>query len=363
MGGVKVQSPGRRYRRARRIRAARRGVVAVIGTLLALLVFFALFGIFLTQYVPLWMTDNEAQFTSQAATSFAQFKTYVDSQYLIGGPSVYGTPFVLSSNGVPLIAQPTQATLSFIATGCPGGFYAPTTKGETSANLGQPVNPTYCSFQNITLSSGPGGSGYFSQHVATGSLEMQLPNRYFNSQTFYFEDDGVIQSQGGTLEVMAVPPPFNVTTVAGNTSLTTSYLSMFGNATQTTGQGSQQVFTHLRYSQSFASAGKIVSGVVQPNSLNVTYEIGTENPCAWQNLFRSQMNVSGIPYRTSPSSGVSSYNWLAPNSLVNETIPLTSPVCGAANGQTTILSVDLHYVDYATVFYAGIQLTVGVGGT
>jgi len=80
MGRARVLRPGRRYRRARRIRQSRRGVVAVIGTLLALLVFFALFGIFLTQYVPLWMTDNEAQFTAQAGTSFAQLKSFVDSQ-------------------------------------------------------------------------------------------------------------------------------------------------------------------------------------------------------------------------------------------------------------------------------------------
>ncbi len=356
MGGAQVQNPGRRYRRARRLREARRGVVAVIGTLLALLVFFALFGIFLTQYVPLWMTDNESQFTSQAATSFAQFKSYIDAQYLIGGPSIYGVPFTLSSDGVPLIAQPTQGTLTFIPFACPGGF------NTTGKGIGQPANSKFCTFENITLSPGPGGSSYFSQHVATGVLEMQLPNRYYSAQTFYFEDDAVVQSQGGTSELMTVPPPFNVTTVAGNTSLTTSYLQMFGNASTIIGQGSQEVFTHLRSTAPIASAGKITNGVISGNSLSVTFEVGTVNPCAWQRYLWSDLNVSGIKYALTPTSGVSSYNFTIPGTTT-ASIPLVSPTCASQSGQTTIIAVNLYDIDYATVFSAAIQLTLGLGGT
>ncbi len=337
-------------------------MVAVIGTLLALLVFFALFGIFLTQYVPLWMTDNEAQFTSQTATSFAQFKSYVDSQYLIGGPSVYGTPFTLSSGNVPLIAQSTEGTLSFVPTTCPSGFYAASTKGENTSNLGQPVAPTYCIFENVTLSSGPGGSGPFSQHMPTGLLEMQLPNRYYSGQAFYYEDDGVVQSQGGAQEILMAPPPFNVTTVASNTSFTGSFLQLSGNATSIVGQGVEEVFSHLRYTQAIASSGVISAGVPQGNSLTVTFEIGTPNPCAWQRFLWSQMNVSGIPFSNTTTSGVSSYNFFTPGTSTNS-IPVKNPVCTSISGTTTILAVDLHNIDYATVFYAGVQLTFGVGGT
>ncbi len=369
MGGAKVQRSGRRYRRARRLRESRRGVVAVIGTLLALLVFFALFGIFLTQYVPLWMTDNEAAFTSEAATSFAQLKSYVDSQYLIGGPSVYGTPFTLSSQGVPLIAQPTQGTLQFIPTACPGGFQIKSTSNPhlPSYDYGQPANSTYCAFENVTLSSGPGGSGYYSQHLASGYLQMLLPNRYFNGQTFYYENDGVVQSQGGSQEVMLVAPPFNVTTVAGNTSLTTSYLDMIGNASTIIGQGSQQVFSHLRYAQTIASEGRLTSsGATIGNSLNVTFEVGTANPCAWQKTLMSAMNVSGITRLSStqsPTAGVSSYNYDVPGTT-NVTLPLAhSVVCSAASGVTTLIAINLYYIDYATVFSAGVQITIGIGGT
>jgi len=335
----------------------------VIGTLLALLVFFALFGIFLTQYVPLWMTENEAQFSAQASTSFAQFKAYVDSQYLIGGPSVFGTPFQLSSYGVPLIAQPTQGSLIFVPISCPNGFYVRGETGANSSNWGQPVNSAYCVFENITLSYGPAGSPLFSQHVATGLLEMQLPNRYYSGQMYYYEDDGVVQSQGGPAEIMAVPPPLNITNVDGNTSVTSSYLQMFGNATTIVGQGSQQVFSHLRYSQTITSGGKYVNGVSQPNTLNVTFEIGTPNPCAWQRTLWSVVNSTGLSNVAHPSLGQTSYNWSIPGTAGHPSIPVANPVCASPTGQTTIIAINLHYVDWTTIFYAGVQVTLGVGGT
>ena len=190
----------------------------MVGTLLALLVFFALFGIFLTQYVPLWMTDNESQFTAQTATSFAELKEDIDTQYILGGPPTFGSSFTLASNGIPLLAQPTEGTLAFLPTTCPGGFY---TKATTSSPglYGQPASPSYCVFENVTLSVGPGGSGPYTQHVPSGVLEMLLPNRYYNTQTFYFEDDAVVQSQGGVQQILTFPPPLNVTTINSNLSL------------------------------------------------------------------------------------------------------------------------------------------------
>ena len=112
----------------------RRGVVSVIGTLLALLVFFALFGIFLTQYVPLWMTDNESAWTSQTQQSFAQLKSNMDLQVALGNTGLLSVPFVMSSQSIPLIAQPTQGVLSFV----------PNTAGL---------------FANVSASKGPGSSG------------------------------------------------------------------------------------------------------------------------------------------------------------------------------------------------------------
>ncbi len=332
-------------------------MVAVVGTLLALLVFFALFGIFLTQYVPLWMTDNESQFTSQAATSFAEFKANVDNQYSLNGPPTYGSSFTLSSQGVPLIAQPTEGTLLFLPTTCPQGFV---TVRSTGAVPGQPINPGFCAFQNITLSSGPGGSGLYSQHIANGILEMVLPNRYYSAETFYFEDDAVVQSQGGPQQIMALPPPFTVSTVAGNTTVSSSFLQLVGNATTVIGQGSEQVYSHLRYSQKIASNGTAIG--TNPRLLNVTFEIGTQYPCAWATYLSSVMNASGVPvYQTGLKYPASFYSWDSP---INgqPTVPVAHSAC-ISSRTTTVVALTITDVNYATLFYAGAQVTVGIGGT
>jgi len=334
--------------------------VAVIGTLLSLLVFFALFGIFLTQYVPLWMTDNEAQFTSAAATSFIEFKGGIDSQYALGLPPSLGTPFTISSAGVPLIAQPTEGTLTFLPSTCPAGFLVKS--ATTTYNFGQPANPHYCVFENQTLSTGPGGSGPYYQKVATGVLTMQLPNRYYASQTFYYEDDGVIQSQSQGYQVMAFAPPFNVTSLAGNTTISSSFLQLVGNATSVIGQGSEEVYSHLRFSQMVTSNGK-VSTSNPTGRFNYTFEIGTQYPCAWSKFLYSQMNISGVPYVTNPALGVTSYNstnlW---NTTHLQTVPYTGS-CYNPSGSTTVLALNLNAVNYAVLFYAGVQVTIGVGST
>jgi len=331
-------------------------VVAVIGTLLSLLVFFALFGIFLTQYVPLWMTDNEAQFTNSVGTSFIEFKGGIDSQYALGLPPVLGTAFTISSAGVPLIAQPTEGVLTFLPQTCPNGF------NLTGKGTGQPVNSGYCVFENQTLSVGPGGSGPYTQEVASGVLQMQLPNRYYSAETFYFENDGVVQSQSQGYQVMAFAPPFNVTKLAGNTTVTSSFLSLLGNSTSVIGQGSEEVYSHLVFSEQLTSNGKRAS-VSNPalRPFNYTFEIGTQYPCAWSSFLQQAMSGSGVPYVLSPSWGTTSYNYSNPLTHV-KTVPYLGS-CNNPAGITTILALNVNSINYASLFYAGVEVTVGIGSS
>ncbi len=338
-------------------------MVAVIGTLLALLVFFALFGVFLTQYLPVWMADNESQFTSQAAGAFAQFKSDVDLQYSIGGPAVMGNPFVLASQGVPLLAQPTEATLAFLPTQCPP---QPVTVGSTTSSysfytstllpsgktIGQPVNQYHCTFENVSIGYGPGGIGTpYYQRVASGALEMYLPNRYYNAETYYYEDDGVIQSQTGGYQIMLYAPPFNITTLASNTTISVSFLQTFGNTSTIVGQGSQELYSHLRYTQFLTSNGKYNSTSRSYLNTNFSIEIGTQFPCAWYSFFHHQMNVSGLPASdyTLTANGTAAY----PSTCIN------------SNGITSIvwLKVTAFVVDYVRIYWAGITISTNIGGT
>lgn len=361
MGGTNGSTAGRRYRRARRLRHERHGVVAVIGTLLALLVFFALFGIFITQYLPLWMTDNEALFTSQAQTSFLQLKGAIDSQYFIGGPSSYGIPFTISSQGVPLLAQPTEGGLSFVPNTCPTGFYGGVgsthpgngASGTSSHQYGQPVAPGFCVFANITESPGPGGSPTFSQVMGTGTLQMLLPNRYYTPETFYYEDDAVIQAQSTGYQIMLVPPPLNISVVPGNTTISDTLLQLYGNASSAVGQGSAEVYSELRYSQFLTDNGTTAKPVT------FTFEIGTLYPCAWSPYLYKVLTSSGLPLTSFRTSNEFSGAFTTP---VNATYPGSPSSCfGANGGGTQILSFSLTSVNYAELFLAGVQISLGVG--
>ena len=337
--------------------------MAVVGTLLALLVFFALFGVFLTQYVPLWMTDNESQFSAESAASFAQLKSNIDFQYAVGGPATMGTPFVLASQGVPLIAQPTEGTLAFIPSACPP--YAVTVGATTSyysfytaallpagKTIGQPVNPQRCTFENVTIGYGPGGAGTpYYQRVASGTLAMSLPNRYFSTELYYLEDDGIVQSQIGGEQIMLYNPPFNITTLASNTTITTSFLQTFGNASTVVGQGTEEVYSHLRYSDFVTTNGKYNAGTRTFSNTNFSFEVGTQYPCAWYSFFRHQLNVSGLPSAdyTLTQNGTAAY----PTTCLNPTAVTT----------VVWLKITAFVVDYVQIYYAGIQLGINVGGS
>jgi hypothetical protein len=263
---------------------------------------------------------------------------------------------VISSQGVPLIAQPTQGSLAFLPSTCPGGFFTKgVTLGWNVTNNGQPVNPSYCVFVNVTETIGPGGSGPYSQSIATGVLELTLPNRYYTPETYYFEDDGVIQSQSNGYQIMAFPPPLNVSNLGGNTSVTTSQLQLYGNASTVIGQGSEEVYSHLRYSQSVVSNGRLVGSTFTPTKF--TFVIGTQYPCAW----------SPYLYKVVTTSGVPAANYTLSTSFDSHTTtPLSAAFPGSCfniNGATTLLSFSISNVDYATLYLAGIQVGLGVGST
>ena len=349
MGEAPSHNARRRYRRARRRLHNRRGVVAVIGTLLALLVFFTLFGVFVTQYLPLWMTENESSFSSQADLAFANFKSTVDSQYQLGGPQTTGVPFTLSSGNVPLLAQPTEGILEFLPSGCANGFIIPPASGTP----GQPATPTSCLFVNISLSQGPGGSGPFSQRIGTGVLQMVLPNRYYTPETYFYEDDAVIVSQPGGYQVMDVNPPLNIThTAAGNTTVSTSLLQLYGNTSSIVGLGSQDLYSHFRYSQMVTSSGAInpLSSNNTPYPFTFTFEIGTQYPCAW----------SAFLQQTMATSGLASTDWSL--TYLPAGVP-TPSTCSNAGGPTTVITLTVSNVNYVQYYYAGVQVSTGVAGS
>ncbi len=324
MEATGVHIRGRGYRRAARLRSQQRGVVAVIGTLLALLLFFALFGIFLTQYLPLWMSDNEVQFTSEAQQSMATLQSGINLQVQLGRPASIAVPFTMQSDAVPLLSQPTGAQLAFTPQ-TPGVFVC--------ISVTSPV-----------LCTNPPPGQHPLYNISLGTLQMTLANRYYPAQVFEFEDDAVIQSQGPNSQLVDFPPLLSLNTQGGGLNVTMALLQFYGNATTTVSSGTQDVFSHFKFTEPYYES--IASG------FNLTFEIGTTFPCAWQ-TYLSQISVAaGLGYTTG-------YTLLADGSPVS---PTTGCSYLTSLSATDVL-LTLHTATRLNLLFAGTQLSIGVGGS
>lgn len=264
---------GRRtYRRRFR---GRRGVVSVVGTLLALLVFFALFGVFVTQYVPVWMSDNEGAYVSKLQQAFATLKQDIDFQTLAQGPAVLSVPVPLSSDGIPLFAAPTLSQLAFY-----------------------PHAAGY--FVNVSMKYGPGGQPNYFNNQSLGALTLSDPNRYFPAQQFTYMAGGVVQGQGVSHQIVDYPPLFQVNTSGRFTTVNFVLVQMYGNATQVASAGVEQVYSNYVSTSSFRSNGTFAPG----GNFSASILLGGPGACAWSTYFNNTLAASGLipgQYAISPT--------------------------------------------------------------
>jgi len=325
-------------------------VVAVIGTLLALLVFFSLFGIFVTQYVPLWMEENENQLSNEVQASLSTLKSGIDDQYVLGGIPSYSVPFTLSSDAVPLLAQPTVATLSYLD-GCPGGFYP---------SNGTPRQVAGCDFERLAYTTGAGPAGAksnpYSQTVPTHYLQVTVPDRYYPQLTFFFEDDGVSAAQSSVHQAMLVPPPFNVSKTGSAISVESSVLVLLGTASTFSGQGSKDVTSTFTAATNISSNQRFVTSTGAPRLFNVTMTLGVHAVCGWYNfLYNSTYSVLG-------SSGAGIWTLTGASSSGALTLPPSSNVCLQSITSTYDLTLTIFSVSYAAASVAQVQIGFNAGG-
>jgi hypothetical protein len=312
MANAGFRGANTRTRRWRRIRQSRRAVVSVVGSLLSLLVFFSLFGLFLTQYVPVWMGDNEAAFSAQAQQSMAELKSNIDLQSALGAPPVQSTAFQLASATIPLFAQPTLGALTFY----------PETKGV---------------YANVSLSVGPSGQKPFYQNMSLGTLRFSLPNRYYPPQTFELEDDAVVQSQGDTQQTLVYPPLLSLNTSGSFVSVTMALVQLYGNASQMTSTGTVDVFSHFSSRQSYASNGA-------GSPFSATFALGTYYPCSWFRFLDSTLLSSSLP----------ASDW-------SLKVTGATTACAPLAGHAVRLQLSFSNITNFTLIVAGINLVMGQG--
>ncbi len=304
-----------RCARLRRFRKSRRGLVAVVGTLLSLLVFLSMFGTFLTFYLPLWMSDNEANFEAGIATSLAEFQSNLELQGETGSPPTLTTPFTMSSANVPLLSVPTTAVLQFLPR-TPGVSVSLSIPNFLAANT--PYIQTF------------GGS--------LGTLYFTLPNRYYSPVNFEVEDGAIIQSTSDTNQLIAYPPIFELEKTGSSLSLTLMLMQMYGNATRLISPGTIEVYSTLLGDTQTLENNR--TGAVASLYLNVT----THFPCAWSTFFtqsRALANVSASQMTLSYTSGYTP--------------------CTSISGQARNVNVYISNIAHVTLMLATFQVSSGIG--
>jgi hypothetical protein len=289
--------------------------VAVVGTLLSLLVFLSLFGTFLTFYLPLWMSDDEADFTAGVATSLAELQSNMQLQAQTGNPPILSTPFTMSSDSVPLLSVPTTGTLAFLPR-TPGANVTLSIPNFLTANT--PYKQTF------------GGS--------LGTMLISLPNRYYSATNFQLEDGAVIQSEGDTNQLIAFPPIFQLQKIGASLDLTLMLTQIYGNATRLTSPGTIQVYSEL-LGDTQTLKNNNTAAVAQ-----LYLNMSTHYPCAWSTFFtqaRTVANVSGAQMTMTYSSGYTP--------------------CTVTGGLAKTIHVYITNIATVTLILANFQLSAGIG--
>lgn len=283
------QVRARQRMRGRRLGKDRRAVAAVIGTLLALLVFMTLFGIFLTQFLPIWMLDNESAEANLVASQVAQVKSCEDQLALVGG--VGGTrtctaPISMQSAGVPIFGTPTQATLSFAEV--PQLFSNVTFNATGALNICDPQVPvtaqsTLC-FNNTA-----------------GAVSVSLPDRYYVPVTYVLSLGAVVSTQGGASQNMLFQPDIEVSQPGAPTQIVMTLYMLEGTPTSLSSVGTSEVYTTYESYQNY-------TGI----DTNVNFTFATNYPCAWEQYLAFEFKGSGVTPFYSPQNcptGVTSANY------------------------------------------------------
>ena len=253
--------------RQRRIKKSPRwedddGVAATVGTIMTILVFLTFMGVFTSQVVPAWMSDNESAHMSQAIEQMVSLKSNIDgliADYAnkLMAPTPIMVPVVLSATGIPVFAAPTSGILSFMP--------------ETIA--GRPSLNTSYTTDDLTADDGHSG----------GTLRLYCPNRYYVEQTLVYEAGAIIVNQSDG-EFILAGIPLVVKEYSGTLVMQMTQVSLVGQNKTVGGTGAKAVNANLMYASTVEYYGDATT--------DVTITISTKHGNAWANYFRKALNTT-----------------------------------------------------------------------
>jgi hypothetical protein len=203
-------------------------VASTVGTIMALLVFLTFLSVIVNQYVPMWMRDSETSHMSSVLGQFGGVKGSIDLQMLAAQaslssgtfqiPVTTATAVVLGVDGVPIFSTPTQGSLTMTPdTGPFTAVFYYTIKGA-------PV-PQRVSEQT------------------SGSIDLNVGNRYFTPQRIAYENGAVIRFQADG-QFIRVRPTFSVLNTNNALNISFALQSLYGKGV-ITGTTTEMISTQL----------------------------------------------------------------------------------------------------------------------
>jgi hypothetical protein len=251
------------------------GVASTVGTIMALMVFLAFLSMFTSQYVPVWMEENEASHMSEVYGQFAALKQAVDMQVLAGAiqgtsPIEMFSPVKLGANGIPMFAAPTAGALSINR----GGSY---NNISFSFSTGTTVT-------NFTTTSG-------------GTIKLYAGNRYFIPQEVAYENDALILKQSDG-QYMKATPQFTVTPSGGMYQISFTQMDLRGDDINYIGFGTRGIKTSMRSATTTTFTnltGDIASGA-RHQWLYINQTTWYEK--AWYASFNQTLSTAGLSWGT-----------------------------------------------------------------
>ena len=237
------------------------GVASTVGTIMTILVFLTFMGVFTSQIVPAWMSDNESAHMVEAIQQMVSLKSDIDGLIAdFANSMVAATPIVvpvtLSATGIPVFAGPTSGILSFTPE---------TISGRPS------LNTSYTS----DLEDDDGHTG--------GELRLYCPNRYYVEQSVIYEAGALIINQSdGEFIISGIG--ISIIDFGGSRVVQMTQVSLVGLNKTVGGVGAKVVNADLLY----ASTMEYESATDE----NITFTITTKHGNAWANYFRKALNAT-----------------------------------------------------------------------
>jgi len=251
------------------------GVASVVGTIMALMIFLAFLSMFINQWVPVMINDNEAQHMTQVINQFGNLKQSIDS-LVVNWPNSESmnmyTAVTMNSPGVPLFAAETPGELALRVTRKTGNF---------GYNVGEVTVNTY------------GGFGTYSQvnQSSAGSILFDSANRQYVPQRIVYENGAIIISQqegssikgspGFTVQKLnqSISLKFELINIRGSDMNVGSYLA---GASPVEGINSRML-----YVTKDPTNGGVIN--YQNNYKNVSINITSDYYIGWFNYFNNSL--------------------------------------------------------------------------